>query len=780
LPPSAINDTQDTTAQAEPGAGVLMLGMGWFPDSLGGLDRYYRELYEQLPGAGGVVVGPAPGAPPRVAVASRHDAPLLRRLAAYRAATRRQAAGAQVIDSHFALYAAAATLGAPRRPSVFHFHGPWAQESLAGPDASRLRFRLRRALERRALRASDAQVVLSSAFRRVLLERYRIAPWDIHVWPPGVDPVAFSAGDRELARRTLELAPGAFVAACVRRLVPRMGIEVLLDAWRRTLERLPPGSTLLLVGEGPLAGELQASVTRHGLDASVRLLGRISDDALREVYRAADTAVVPSLSVEGFGLVVLEAAACGTPSVVSDVGGLGEAVAGLDRSLVVSPGDPEALAQRLGTAATGALPDRELTRRYAARFTWPALAERHLELYARLRSGTSDERLRVVYVDHVARLSGGEIAILRLLPHLSGVHPHVILAEEGPLVERLQQAGVSVEVLALAPGARDLRREAVRIGADAPLAALGAGAYAFRLARRLRAIEPDVVHANSLKSGLYGGLAARLAGVPLVWHLRDRLAEDYLPAGAVRAMRTLVPLLSTAVIANSAATLETLPARGRRRGLVIPDSVLAPAAAPDRPLDAPPSFGILGRIAPWKGQDLFLRAFAEAFPAGPQRAVLVGEPMFGEHDFERELHELADELGLRERVEFRGFREDVWEELGRLDVLVHASTIPEPFGQVVLEGMAAGLPVIAPDEGGPAEVVEHERTGILFTSRDVRSLAAAMASLAADGEARSRLGAAARRQAEAFDPRALAGRYEELYGQLARAPGPQAAGDAGR
>jgi glycosyltransferase involved in cell wall biosynthesis len=214
--------------------------------------------------------------------------------------------------------------------------------------------------------------------------------------------------------------------------------------------------------------------------------------------------------------------------------------------------------------------------------------------------------------------------------------------------------------------------------------------------------------------------------------------------------------------------------------VVIPDSVLAPEAARARPGDGELRFGMVGRIAPWKGQDLFLRAFAEAFPSGSERAVVVGEPMFGEQDFERELHALADELGLSERVEFRGFREDVWEELARLDVLVHASTIPEPFGQVVLEGMAAGLPVIAPDEGGPTDVIDDGASGVLFTSRDRGALAAAMSSLAADGEARGRLGTTARSRVQAYDPRALAGRYERLYEQLAGRGGPQAAGGSGR
>jgi glycosyltransferase involved in cell wall biosynthesis len=747
---------------------VLMLGMGWFPASLGGLERYYRSLFEQLPEAVGVVIGPAEDAPASIAVAGRHELALPRRLLSFWIAAQRAAAeGVAVVDAHFALYAAAPLLvGRLRKlPTVFHFQGPWAEENVAARDTSRIRFALRRTLERRVLGRADAYIVLSSAFRRVLLERYRMRPWDIHVWPPAVDLGVFTPGERSSARIGLELEQGAFVAACVRRLVPRMGIDGLLDAWGEMESELPPGSTLLLVGDGPLAGELGARAAAPPLGGRVRVLGRVSDKELIDVYRAADVAVVPTLAFEGFGLVVLEAAACGTPSIVSDVGGLPDAAAPLDASLVVAAADTAALRARLRAAAAGRLPSRSATRSYAEGYSWPKLAERHRALYRGLAAGTRDERLRVVYLDHVARLSGGEIAILRLLPHLRHVHAHVILGEEGILAERLQQAGISVEVLPFPAGARDVRRDAVRLGGASPSAAVQTLAYAARLALRLRRLQPDLVHTNSLKSGVYGALAARAAGVPLLWHLRDRIADDYLPSAAVRPMGTFIARMADGVVANSRPTLDTLPARAQRHGWVIPDSVEV-STYPPTVDPSTTTFGMLGRIAPWKGQDLFLRAFAAAFPAGPERAVLVGTPMFGEEDYERRLHELVAQLGLADRVEFRGFREDAWRELACFDVLVHASVIPEPFGQVVLEGMAAGLAVIAPDEGGPAAVISDGQTGRLFRSRDADSLAATMAALGADTAERRRLGSAAQRAVDDYRPQVLAERLEGAYERL--------------
>ena len=707
-PSSTTRKAESSLASAgapdDPHPRVLMLGMGWFPATLGGLNRYYRSLLEQLPEARGVVIGPAEDAPASVTVLDGPRVALVRRIWDFWRHARRATAGVQILDAHFALYAAAPLLvGRSRgRPVVFHFHGPWARENIAAGDGSRARYLLRAALERSVLCRADAHVVLSSAFRRVLVERYRVRPWDVHVWSAGVALDVFTPGhprDRSWARARLDIEAEAFVAVCVRRLVPRMGLDVLLDAWERVAAELPDGSLLLIVGDGPLRGALSERVAAADsrLSGRVRVLGRVSEQDLVEAYRAADVAIVPSVSLEGFGLVVPEAAACGTPSIVSEVGGLPEVALPLDPSLVVPPGDVAALGERIVGAARGALPTRTATRSFAERFSWPLLAERHRELHRRLLRGERDERPRVVYLDHVARLSGGEIALMRLLTHLQNVNPHVILGEDGPLAERLQQAGVSVEVLPIAPSARDLRRDSVRLGLGvaAPLSALHTLTYIARLTLRLRALRPDIVHTNSLKAGVYGSLAAKAAGVPVVWHVRDRIAEDYIPSAAVRLVRTLIRHLADGVIANSAATLQTLPADvrgdgdgggrgGRRRrrrrsgnggrgGLswVIPASVEAPTGVrtpADRRALArgsdPTTFGMLGRIAPWKGQDLFLRAFAAAFPAGAERAVVVGAAMFGEEGYERELRALAQSLGIAERVEFRGFREDVWPELG--------------------------------------------------------------------------------------------------------------------
>ena len=176
---------------------------------------------------------------------------------------------------------------------------------------------------------------------------------------------------------------------------------------------------------------------------------------------------------------------------------------------------------------------------------------------------------------------------------------------------------------------------------------------------------------------------------------------------------------------------------------------------------------MLGRLAPWKGQDVFLRAFAAAFPNGNERATIAGSAMFDEDDYAQELIRLAEDLGISERIDFAGFVDDVSALLSDCDAVVHASVIAEPFGQVVVEGMAAGLPVIASAGGGPLEVITDEVDGLLFPLGDVHALATQLQRIAGDEALRRRLGSAARRRAEDFTPERIAAAVELVWHSVA-------------
>ena len=370
----------------------LVLSEGWFPDSPSGLTRFVRELVFALAERGvqsrGVVLGPASDPPPGFDVPADTDDPLARRLARYARAAEQAAGAIDVVDAHFALYAFRPVVtGALRRhPLVVHFHGPWADEAVAAGRRSRAAASARRRVEGAVYRRARALVVLSEAFRRLLIERYGVSPWRVHVIPPGVDLRRFAPGRRAEARRALGLPLDAWVAVSVRRLVERMGLDVLLDAWA-ALPQTEPESLLIVAGEGPARADLERRADALGIGQRVRFPGRVDDELLPLWYRAADVAVVPSIALEGFGLVVLEALACGTPVVATRTGGLPEPLEHLDSSLVVPPGDVRALSNRLAAARAGTapLPLPERCRAHAERFTWRETAAQTEEVYDRAR-----------------------------------------------------------------------------------------------------------------------------------------------------------------------------------------------------------------------------------------------------------------------------------------------------------------------------------------------------------------------------------------------------------
>jgi glycosyltransferase involved in cell wall biosynthesis len=374
--------------------------------------------------------------------------------------------------------------------------------------------------------------------------------------------------------------------------------------------------------------------------------------------------------------------------------------------------------------------------------------------------------VRVLYLDHCARWSGAEIALARLVPALPDAEVTVLLAEHGPLEERLRAEGAVVEVVPLAATARDLRRASV-VPSLGLLRALGETVrYVARLAGELRRRRPDVVVTNSLKSSLYGGVAARLVGVPVIWHVRDHVAPDSLPAGAVTLVRLAARVLPQAVIANSASTLASLhldrgPRRARHVEVIGDPCPPAPPAAVRR--GGPLVVTMVGRLAPWKGQHLFLEAFARALSDTDDRAVVVGGALFGEDAYEASLRARVEALGLGGRVELVGHVDDVRPYYDDADLLVHASTTPEPFGQVLVEGMGAGVPVIAAAAGGPTEIVSHEVDGLLYPPGDVDALADAIRRLAHDDVLRRRLARQARRSSERYAPETIGPRTEAVY-----------------
>ncbi len=270
-----------------------------------------------------------------------------------------------------------------RVPCVYTFHSPWHEEHLTrlghAPGAlDRLSASVRRRCEARAIDRAAVVTVLSRAMglKLATVHGRREA---VDVVPGGADLERFRpAPDREAARTALGADSGTFLVATVRSLIPRVGIDRLIEAFAVLRDSLPR-ARLLVGGQGPLRDSLEARATALGLGDSARFLGFVADADLPALLSAADVVAMPSVELEGFGLVAAEAIACGTPVVSTPVGGLPEVIAPLDPSWVADGVDPESIAAALLRVARSTAPRTEVQarcRRHAeARFGWDRFAE---------------------------------------------------------------------------------------------------------------------------------------------------------------------------------------------------------------------------------------------------------------------------------------------------------------------------------------------------------------------------------------------------------------------
>lgn len=371
-------------------------------------------------------------------------------------------------------------------------------------------------------------------------------------------------------------------------------------------------------------------------------------------------------------------------------------------------------------------------------------------------------RLNVLYVSHTGHLGGAELSLLDLLTALPAeVRPALACPAAGPLAGRAAAAGV--RTVPIAGTAGSLKVTPARTSRAAVELAVAAGQVA-RAAVRLRA---DVIHANSVRAGLAAVPAGRVTGRPVVVHVRDRLPRGRVADTSLK----LAAAGRTVVLANSAYTAdgvtEVVPGTAVRTVHNAVDLVRFDPAARDRDAargalglpDGAFAAGVVGQITPWKGQLEAVDAVGALAGRYPELHLLVvGEAKFVDaatrydnRAYVARLRQAIAARGLDGRIRLLGEREDVPAVLRGLDALLVPSW-EEPFGRVVLEGMAMGVPVLATRVGGPAEIVTDGRDGLLLPARAPAAWSAALDRVIADAGLRDALGAAGRRRAADFSP----------------------------
>lgn len=363
---------------------------------------------------------------------------------------------------------------------------------------------------------------------------------------------------------------------------------------------------------------------------------------------------------------------------------------------------------------------------------------------------------KVLFVTHAANYGGAELFLRDILVHAHGNGRDwaALFLAEGPLKADLTAAGVSAKTVGAGAQILNLKRgSGIR---DALSALVSIVAVVRVLAKYFRS--SDIICANSQKSLFLAGLAARLARKPFVWILHDLVNDRSFSSAMRRALVFFANHMTSAVVTNSQAAKAALVECGGDTAKISvvyngfdfakdfsnasPEpnrsAMLAEAGLSDRP-----TVGLFGRIAEWKGQHVLIEAVA-GIPN--LQAIIVGDATYQDGSYFDRLRAMAAAGNLSDRVKFLGFRKDVHALMAAVDIVAHTSTEPEPFGRVVVEGMAQRRPVIATRGGGVGEIIDHGENGLLSEPGDSAALAEALRTILSDPALALRLAEAGHRK----------------------------------
>jgi glycosyltransferase involved in cell wall biosynthesis len=397
----------------------------------------------------------------------------------------------------------------------------------------------------------------------------------------------------------------------------------------------------------------------------------------------------------------------------------------------------------------------------------------------------------LVCITTSAAFGGAETSLLTMLMALRTLEPSwritVVTPGNGPLADRCRDLRLGVVELPFPDALAQLGETAALDAGPAPrgrlrflrqglAAAVSLPGYLGKLRAVLRQTNATVVHSNGLKAHIAAALI-KPAPVRLVWHLHDYVRSRSL---SLRLMRPLVRR-ADAIVANSESVLaDARVAFGPAAPLTrIYNSVDAQKFSPEGPRlplaalsglaadDGLVRIGLVATFARWKGHEVFLDAVKRLAGQFPVRAYIVGGPLYetaGSQWSRAELEAKVRDRGLSGIVGLPGHVADVPAALRSLDIVVHASTAPEPFGMVIAEGMAAQRAVVAARSGGAAELFDDGVTAIGYPPGNAEALAASLARLIQDRAGRDALAASARRAAlDRFAPGRMAMAFREVY-----------------
>jgi glycosyltransferase involved in cell wall biosynthesis len=409
-----------------------------------------------------------------------------------------------------------------------------------------------------------------------------------------------------------------------------------------------------------------------------------------------------------------------------------------------------------------------------------------------MRTDHAADSRRLVCLTTSAARGGAETSLMTLLTALRQLDRRwavtVIAPSAGPLFDDCRNAGIATHVLPYPPalsrlGETGTRAEgggilaAARFALTVARAALELPRYLLALRRLLAGQRIGVLHTNGVKAHIVGALA-KPRGVRLVWQLHDYVQSRPVTGAVLRRLARR----ADAIVANSdsvgrdASAAFGAAAHVRRIYNAVDPGVFRPdgpaldlAALAGLPADAAlVRIGLVATFATWKGHDIFVDAIARLRDDGhPVRGYIVGDAVYetaGSQRSRAELEHRVAQQGLSAVVGFTGHVDDVAAAMRGLDIVVHASTQPEPFGMVIAEAMASGRPLVAVKAGGASELFEDGADALGYAAGNAAELAVRLGQLIVDPARRAALAASARRTAcVKFTPERMACEFREVY-----------------
>ncbi|MBV9385105.1 MAG: glycosyltransferase [Chroococcidiopsidaceae cyanobacterium CP_BM_ER_R8_30] len=326
--------------------------------------------------------------------------------------------------------------------------------------------------------------------------------------------------------------------------------------------------------------------------------------------------------------------------------------------------------------------------------------------------------MKILFLDQSGKPGGAELCLIDIAkPYRDRCLVGLFI--DGPFRHFLEQQHIPVQIL----GTQSLQ---VRKSSSL-LEGLGSVRQLVPMIAQVAktAREYNLIYANTQKALVVGALASFISRRPLVYHLHDILSVDHFSQTNRRLAVTLANRFASLVIANSKASQAAFIEAGGHPDITevvyngfepelydTPESNNPSLLRQELGLEEQFVVGNFSRLSPWKGQHVLIEALTHC--PSDVTAIFIGDALFGEQDYVKQLHERVKALGLEERVQFLGFRSNIAQLMAVCDLVAHTSTRPEPFGRVIVEAMLCGRPIVATQSGGAIELVEPGINGFLI------------------------------------------------------------------